>query len=166
VTKDGKPKPDTNNIFSYADPKMDRLVEAMRNATSTEMIKESAWEAQQIIHDEALYIPGYVTDFTRVGAWRWVRWPNQENMPFSPPQIYEPLDNYMFWIDPEIKEETLKAKREGRKLPEVQETVGAFRNWSMPLSKELPEASVNSGETSDRAEDVSVEETESEEVQP
>jgi len=36
----------------------------------------------------------------------------------------------------------------------------------MPLSKELPEASVNSGETSDRAEDVSVEETESEEVQP
>lgn len=137
-TDEGVVKPDTNNFNSYADPEMDDLTMQVRYATDVETIKEASWEIQQIIHDKALFIPGFVTDFVRVGCWRWVRWPDTEAMPFCFPIIYEPFESHAFWIDPEIKKETLQAMQDGNTFPEVQRTISKFRDWEAPLTDELP----------------------------
>jgi len=124
----GKPKHQTNNINSYADDEMDKLTLAVRYARTPEEVKENAWKIQQMVKDEALFSPGWVTDFVRVGSWRWVRWPDTETTPFNVPIIYEPLEGYVLWIDQEQKVATEKAMRSNEKFPEVQKVIDDFQN--------------------------------------
>jgi len=132
----GNRKAQTNNIFSYADDKMDELTEANQNARTLEEFAESAMEIQEIIAEKDLFIPGFTNEFSRVGTWRWVRWPDTPETRFAPPLSYIPLESYCYWIDPEMKEETLAAKRNGKSFPEVERVVEDYRSRKV---KEEPE---------------------------
>ena len=123
----GNLKPNTNNVFSFKDDRMDQLAVAYRNATSEDELESTAHEMQQIIHDSGVYVPGYMTEFSRVGCWRWLRWPNCEFTEFSPPKVYVPMESYVYWVDEEMKEETLDAKKTGKKFPEVQEVKDRYQ---------------------------------------
>jgi microcin C transport system substrate-binding protein len=123
----GNLKQNTNNVFSYKDERMDRLSLAYRNAQTEEELIELAHEMQQMIHDSGVYIPGFMTEFGRVGVWRWLRWPDSEFTEFSPPMKYIPMESYTYWIDEELKAETLAAKRSGKTFPEVQEIKDRYR---------------------------------------
>lgn len=138
LTPEGLPKPDTNNINSFSDPRMDAISELMRRTGDLEVLRQACFEGQQIIHDQAIFVPGYVTDFVRCGAWRWIEWPDTDTMPFCPPSIYEPLDSYLFWIDQDKEKETRKAMREGKTFPEVQKVIDHFRAWQAPTTQPLP----------------------------
>lgn len=122
----GNPKQQTNNLNLYANPEMDKLVLAIRHATNTEDLLEAAWKVQKLCHDEALFVPAYVPP-TRIGCWRWVRWPDTEDVEFCPPLFDRPRESYVWWIDEELQRETLEAKREGTKFPEVQELHDRYR---------------------------------------
>lgn len=124
----GEPRPQTNNINSYADEEMDRYCKGVRYARTVDEVKKSSWAAQQKIHDEALFSPGWVTDFVRIGSWRWVRWPDTKETPFNVPIIYEPLESYVLWIDEDMKKETEAAMRSGKKFPEVQEVIDVYKD--------------------------------------
>ena len=106
---------------------MDQLAVAYRNATSEDELQRTAHEMQQIIHDSGVYIPGYMTEFSRVGCWRWLRWPNSEFTEFSPPKVYVPMESYVYWVDGDMKRETLEAKRSGTVFPEVQEVKNRYQ---------------------------------------
>ena len=113
---DGKtPRPNTNNFCSFADPRMDKLCDAERHATTIEEMRKASWGADQIIHDEAVWIPGYEQNFYRVAYWRWVKWPAKT---FNVAVGNLPLQNHVHWIDEDAKRETGKAMREGRTFPE------------------------------------------------
>lgn len=115
--EDGKtPKPNTNNLTCFADPRMDKLCEAERAATTIEQMREASWGADQIIHEEAAWIPGYDQNYWRVAYWRWVKWPEKV---FNVKVSELPMSNHVHWIDEEVKAETLKAMREGVAFPEV-----------------------------------------------
>ena len=124
----GKPKPQTNNINSYANEQMDVYAKAVRNAKTLEEIKQNAWAAQQLIHDEGFFSPGYSTDYVRLGTWRWVRWPDTEDTPFNVPIVREPFESYVLWIDQERKEETEKAMRSGDVFSEVYKVIDVFKD--------------------------------------
>lgn len=136
----GKPKPQTNNINSYADDEMDKLCKAVRYARTVEEVKTNAWKVQEIIHDEALFSPGWVTRFVRLGAWRWIRWPDTKETPFNVPVISEPMESYVYWIDQDAKRETEAAMRGNRKFPEVQKVIDVYQN-GIPKSRPAPAAS-------------------------
>ena len=123
----GNLKTNTNNIFSFKDERMDQLAVAFRNATSEDELERTAHEMQQIIHDSGVYIPGYMTEFSRVGCWRWLRWPDSEFTEFAPPKVYVPMESYVYWVDEDIKRETLEAKRSGDAFPEVQEVKSRYQ---------------------------------------
>ncbi len=123
----GNLKQDTNNVFSFADDRMDSLVTAYRKAQTDEEKIKYAHEMQVIVHDSGVFIPGYMTEFGRVGVWRWVRWPDSEFTEFAPPRKYIPMETYVYWIDEEMKKETLAAKRSGETFPEVQEVKDRYR---------------------------------------
>ena len=128
----GNLKQNTNNVFSFRDERMDQLAVAYRNARTEEELEESAHEMQQIIHDSGVYVPGYMTEFSRIGCWRWLRWPDCEFTEFSPPMRYVPMESYVYWVDEKIKSETLEARRSGRTFPEVQEVKQRYRIGKEP----------------------------------
>lgn len=114
---DGKTaRPNTNNLCSFADPRMDKLCEAERRATTIEDMRKASWGADQIIHEEAVWIPGYEQNYYRVAYWRWVKWPAKT---FNVAIGSQPMQNHVHWIDEDTKRETEKAMREGKTFPEV-----------------------------------------------
>ncbi|MGE9266596.1 MAG: ABC transporter substrate-binding protein, partial [Verrucomicrobiales bacterium] len=124
----GNLKQNTNNVFSFRHERMDGLAEAYRKASTEDEKFRLAHEMQEIIHEEAVFVPGYMTEFRRIGCWRWMCWPQSTETEFSPPLIYDPVDSYTWWIDEEIKKETQEARRLGQDFPEVQATHGRYRN--------------------------------------
>jgi microcin C transport system substrate-binding protein len=147
----GNLKPQTNNLFAWARPDTDVLSEKVRFARTEEELRETSFELQRIIHDEAIFVPGYTVDFVRVGSWRWLRWPDSEETRFCPPIVYEPLEVHVHWIDEEMRAETLEAKRAGRSFGEVNRI---FDDYRFP---ETPSAEVDPKQ---ETEDVREEETE------
>jgi len=102
---------------------MDELSLGVRLATSLDEIEQKCHRIEEIIHRDAPWIPGYYLPFERCGYWRWMQWPDD----FNVKQIRDLYASYVFWIDEDIKEETLKAKREGRTFPEQNLVFDKFR---------------------------------------
>ncbi|TAG08837.1 MAG: ABC transporter substrate-binding protein [Verrucomicrobia bacterium] len=128
----GNVKPHTNNIFVWSRKDTDALSEKVRTATSTEELAQASKALQNIMHEEGFFAPGYSVDFVRVGSWRWVRWPDSEFTQFSPAVVFDPHESFVFWVDDSIKQETLAARRSGKKFPEVMKLYDQFR--TLPAS--------------------------------
>jgi microcin C transport system substrate-binding protein len=131
----GNLKPQTNNIFVWARPDTDALCEQVRNARSEKELRNAAGKLQRIIHDEAIFVPGFSVDFMRIGSWRWVRWPDCETTRFSPPVVYDPHESFVFWVDEKIQAETQAARRSGKVFPESTRTVDDYRLTAEPASE-------------------------------
>ncbi len=125
----------TNNISASATPEMNAMLEAEANATTEEELQKATWKVQQAIHDQALWVPAWTSDYSRLGYWRWVKWPNSATTQFCEPSVYTPLESYLFWIDNDVKAETLKARREGRPFEEVDAVYDQFRQTEDAPSK-------------------------------
>ena len=139
---DGKPKLQTNNINVYSNPRMDTLTETVRSANSLEQLKNAAWEAQQLIHDEGLYIPGLKVAYARMGYWRWIKWPQTKYTEFCAPTNDRPLESHLFWIDQKEKEATLRAMEKGQTFPEENLLFQLYRGGT-PVIEELEARSEN-----------------------
>ena len=123
----GNPKPNTNNTFVWARPDTDRLSEIVRSAATETELSHAMRKLQNIMHDEAIFVPGFTIDFVKVGYWRWVKWPDCENTRFSPPVTYEPHETYVMWIDEKVKAETQAARRSGKVFAETSRIVDDYR---------------------------------------
>ncbi len=116
--EDGKtPRPNTNNLTSFANPEMDALCEAQRKATTVEEFRRTVFGADQIIHDEAIWVPGFEQNFYWMASWRWIKWPPGFNVAVS----QDPYQNHVLWIDEAARADTMEAMRTGRTFPEVDE---------------------------------------------
>ncbi|SHJ78669.1 microcin C transport system substrate-binding protein [Rubritalea squalenifaciens DSM 18772] len=118
----------TNNLMMYSDPEMDRLCEAVRFAKTKDELKDAAWKVQNIVHDEALFIPALKNSYSRLAHWRWMKWPDTKYYEFCSPITAIPSESYLYWIDEELKEETLRAKKDGVKLPEKNNLFDLYRD--------------------------------------
>jgi len=136
----GNPRPNTNNLNVWAHPDTDRLSTRLRAARSVEEVRDLTHQLQHIIHDEAIFSPAYSVDFMRIGSWRWVRWPDSETTNFSAPLVYDPHEIFTFWIDEEMKQETLAARRSGQTFPEVTRMIDDFRRTNAPANPPTPTA--------------------------
>jgi microcin C transport system substrate-binding protein len=123
----GNPKPQTNNLFVWSHPDADVLCEQARTGATVQEVADASRKLQHIVHDEAIFVPGYSVDFVRIGSWRWVRWPDCETTRFCPPVVYDPHDAFVYWIDEDIREETQAARRSGKSFPESSRIVDAYR---------------------------------------
>ena len=46
---------------------------------------------------------------------------------------YVPMESYVYWVDEEMKRETLEARRSGKTFPEVQEVKQRYRIGKEPI---------------------------------
>lgn len=132
----GNIKPQTNNLWVWEREDTDDLSEKVRNARTEGEMRDAAVKLQHIIHEEALFVPGYTVDFVRMGCWRWVRWPDSEETRFCPPVIYDPFETAVHWIDEDMEKETQAARREGKSFGEVNRI---FDDYRYPVSDQAPE---------------------------
>jgi len=138
----GNIKPQTNNLFSWGRADTDKLSVQVRTARTKEELGEAVRKLQHIMHDEAIFVPGYATDFIRIGSWRWVRWPDCEETRFSAPVVFDPHESHVYWIDKEMYDETQAARRSGKVFEESTRVIADYRQGQKPLDEEtetLPE---------------------------
>jgi microcin C transport system substrate-binding protein len=109
-----KPKPMTNNISVFFDPSLDPLLEENRGARNEQVVKDTSYKLEEILHERAVWIPAYAKPFYRVAYWRWIRWPADFNVRLG----NDPEMNYVLWIDQDLKKETEDAMKSGRTFPE------------------------------------------------
>jgi len=117
----------SNNQNVFSDEQMDIFADQVINARTYEELEKAAHGAQQIIHDEGIFIPGVDRDYTAIGHWRWMKWPDSDTTKFSYPAIYEPMETYLYWIDEKVKKETLKARKAGKTFPEIEQVIDDYR---------------------------------------
>ncbi len=105
-------KPSNFNTTNINDEQLDRiLAEWDRNAEVGRAIQLSH-EAQERVHEFAAWVPGLHADFSRIGYWRWIQWPEY----FQVPRYFFFMQSGVFWIDDERREETLNARKAGQSL--------------------------------------------------
>jgi len=117
-------KPQTNNITNTDDPELDKLIDAERTSLdSKERIKLSL-RIQQRIHDICCWVPLYQVPYIRSFSWRWVRLPETLGTKTST-SLFEPFEPWeskyggLFWIDEDMKKETLEAMKTGKSFQPV-----------------------------------------------
>jgi microcin C transport system substrate-binding protein len=100
----------TNNMTEIFIPELDRLIEAYDQTETLDQLKPLAAQIEQMIHNDASWVPGWAIPFYRVAYWRWVKWPKDFNVMIS----RNAEEYFVHWIDEDVKEETLAARRSGK----------------------------------------------------
>jgi microcin C transport system substrate-binding protein len=100
-------KTQTNNLEALAICEMDRMIDTYRTSDDKQEMIDLAHKMTEMHHEHASFVPGFFQPFYRVGHWRWVRFPEFFNHKHSG----SPTQYYVHWIDTELKEKTLAARK-------------------------------------------------------
>jgi microcin C transport system substrate-binding protein len=100
-------KTQTNNMEMIAVRDMDDMISQYRASDDKQEMIKLAHDMTQLHHDYASFSPGFYQPFYRVGHWRWIRYPEDFNVKHS----RSAGEYWVHWIDSELKEETLAAKK-------------------------------------------------------
>lgn len=109
VNPDRKVKVQTNNLQVIADYELDKLIERYRHNEDLEDMKDLAFEMETILYDDASFVPAWVQPFYRTGHWRWLKYPEG----FNPMHSGYDWQYFVHWIDEDLRQETLAAKKTG-----------------------------------------------------
>ena len=113
VNPDRKIKPQTNNLETFAIAEVDPMIERYRESSDKQEMIEIAHRLMEIFHEHASFVPGFYQGFYRIGHWRWLRYPEYFNHKHSS----SAGQLFVHWLDPAMKEETLKARKSGETFP-------------------------------------------------
>jgi microcin C transport system substrate-binding protein len=117
-----RPKPQTNNLQSIAIPELDELIIRYDTSDDLDEMRQLAFRMEEILHEEASFSPGYIQPFYRTAYWRWMQFPEGFNVRFS----RDPVEYYLHWIDEDLREETLRARRGTATFPP---SVQVYDQW-------------------------------------
>ena len=104
---DNANRPQTNNISNTANAEMDPLIDRYRESTEIDEKRSLAHQLEQMVYDEAAFVPGYKVPFYRIGYWDWIEFPDEFDVPLSD----SPGQYGLFWIDLEEKNEILEDRK-------------------------------------------------------
>lgn len=111
-------RPQTNNHTNYSTPELDKKIDAFKSEFDLGKKQQLSRDIQQDITDAFVIVPGYMVPYTRDAHWRWVKFP-QNPMTKKTNSIFNILDTSNFWIDTELKKQTLEAYREDKTFEPV-----------------------------------------------
>ncbi|XOV84942.1 MAG: extracellular solute-binding protein [bacterium] len=123
VNPDRELKPQTNNLQSIANRELDQRIEAYRASDSVDEMKRLAFEMEEILYEDASFVPGFVIPFMRIAYWRWFQWPENFHVKIA----NSATDGHLFWIDPALEEETRNARRTGQTFEVVDRVYDRYK---------------------------------------
>ncbi len=118
---------ESDNVTGTVDTAMDAALEAESRATSPEELRTATLRVQQLIYDGAAYVPGWKENCVRIANWRYVRFPDTPETPFSTPAPYDVEEAHLYWIDSSLQRSVRHACQMGKSFPEVDAVHDAYR---------------------------------------
>lgn len=109
VNPDRKIKTQTNNLEIFALVEMDELIDRYRESADKQEMIQLSHRMMEIHHEYASYVPGFYQGFFRIGHWRWLRYPEF----FTHKHASSAGQLFVHWVDMDMKEETLAARKAG-----------------------------------------------------
>jgi ABC-type transport system substrate-binding protein len=104
---DFKKTNNNNDIWGFGTPEVDELIRVYEEDLDFEARKKAMHRIDQIVRDEAFYIPFWSAPYLRIVYWDYVRFPE-----FYLPRRTEQLMDYLvYWIDPQRKAALAEAMR-------------------------------------------------------
>ncbi len=108
-------KPQTNNITNTDNPEMDKFIDQYRASLDEEERIALSKKIQRLVHDQGAFVPTFMVPYVREGYWRWLQLPEFHGTRRSD-DLFDPFSSMtggLFWIDPDIKEQTVTAMKKG-----------------------------------------------------
>ncbi len=118
-----KIKGNTHNLTMTSDPALDAVIDKQRVAPNEDEMQKLCWQLEEMIQDRACLIPSWETPYYSSFLWRWVRWPKDGNLKIT----RQTMDSFVYWIDEDMKADTLKAMKEGRSFGETSRVFDQYR---------------------------------------
>ncbi len=108
-------KPVTNNnaIWGFGNAEVDALIKIFEEDPDADRRRAAMWRIDEIVHDEAFYIPFWQAPYLRVVYWDHLRFPDT----WMPPRTEQMTDYLVYWIDPARKAALDQAMKDNRPLP-------------------------------------------------
>ncbi len=120
-------KAQTNNITNIDDPEMDKMINKYRDSTNENERMDLSRKIQQRVHDSASWIPLDVTPFFREFYWRWMKFPAIPGDKETGDIFDSPAGSGYFWIDEDIKKETLDAMKANKTFKPVVNIITKYK---------------------------------------
>lgn len=125
-------RPGTNNFSNTSDQALDRLIDQYQATREKSEHIRLAKAIAQRIHDLGDFIPSHYSPYVRACHWRWIKAPKGAAATLlatlmAPQKLFNPThyaSGGLLWIDEAVKQETLKAQREGRVFSPVNRVQG------------------------------------------
>lgn len=128
---DFKNSTNNNNIWGFGTPEVDSLIAVYENDLDFDARLAAMHRIDDIVHDEAFYIPFWTAPYIRLVYQDYVQFPD-----FYLPRRTQSLTDYLvFWIDPDRRAALEEAVRTNRALavdPEVDRDYYGIRERFLP----------------------------------
>lgn len=108
-----KTSTNNNNIWGFGTPETDALIQTYEDSLDADERRRAMHRLDEIVHDEAFYIPFWTAPFIRVVYWDYVRFPET----WIPPRTEQLIDHMVTWIDPARRAALEQAMKDNRPLP-------------------------------------------------
>jgi len=108
-----KDKKNNNAFFGFSSPEVDELIKTYEENLDADSRKQAMWRIDQIVHDEALYIPFWTAPYVRLVYWDYVQFPEF----YLPRRTQSLTDWFVYWTDPAKKTALEEAKRANKAYP-------------------------------------------------
>lgn len=112
-------KPQTNNINNLDDPEMDKLIDRYRDSVDEKELIQLSYKIQDKIYESGGWIPLDMLPFVRALHWRWIKYPAVPGYKTTTEIFGEPAAGGYFWIDEDVKNETLEAMKSNKTFKPV-----------------------------------------------
>jgi microcin C transport system substrate-binding protein len=110
---DFKKARNNNDFWGFGTPEVDALINTYQESLDPEARKQAMYKIDQIVHDEAFYIPFWSAPYIRLVYWDYVQFPE-----FYLPKRTQSISDYMvYWIDPAKKAALEEAMKTGKAYP-------------------------------------------------
>ena len=105
-----KQSTNNNNIWGFGNADVDEFIRIYETDMDPQARRRAMQRVDQIVHDEAFYLPFWSAPYIRVVHWDYVRWPES----YLPPRTEQLMDYMVFWIDTRRKAQLAEDMRDGK----------------------------------------------------
>jgi microcin C transport system substrate-binding protein len=113
VHSDFKKSTNNNNIWGFANPEVDSLIDIYEESFDPDARQRAMYRLDEIIQDEAFYIPFWAAPYIRIAHWDYLRFPEF----YFPKRTEQFMDYLVMWIDPARRTALDRAMTAGTPLP-------------------------------------------------
>jgi microcin C transport system substrate-binding protein len=102
-----------NDFWGFGTPEVDALIKTYEENLDADARRQAMWKIDQIVHDEAFYLPFWTAPYVRLVYWDYVQFPEF----YLPRRTQGLTDWFVYWIDPAKKAALEEAKRTNKAYP-------------------------------------------------